>query len=355
MIKVFNETQDLLPLKEEWIWLCQHSGTPITPFQQFDYIRYSWEFMCANLGQLHVIVIIRQKDKLVQAIFPCYIDKKKCLRFINDRHSDFCSAIIHRDFIDDYHLYEEFYEYYLSNKYIKRLQFINIREDNPMFANLAYFLKGSINRVVNMYSDFPISSTNNTQASFVNELSRLNTKEKYRLKNVLKKTTELSLRIYDCREEPFPETVINGLIQQMIISGLRTDNYFSAQMVTLFKSLYNSELLKLFVTYNKEQPIAANLFFYTEQTRDYIDWISLYIEKRNNLYNLLQAIEFISHDGGKLNFARGTYEYKMHNFRPSLHFLHGIYHSKSEFDKFCDLLNTNCYYLRQIAKSILRK
>ena len=222
-----------------------------------------------------------------------------------------------------------------------------------MFANLAYFLKGSINRVVNMYSVFPISQILTSQDSFINELSRLNTKEKYRLKNVLKKSSELSLKVFDCKKELYPEA-IDELIQQMINSGLRTAEYFNEQMIALFNNLYDAGLIKVFVTYDHEVPKAANLCLYTE-SNEYIDWIALYAEKRNNLFNLLQTIEYISQTGGSLNFARGTYEYKMHNFRPVLHFLFGIYHSKSKFGKFCNLWDANYYYLRQIAKSILRK
>ena len=310
--------------------------------------------MCSNLGKLHVIVLIRQKDQIVQAIFPCYIDKRKCLRFINDRHSDFCSAIVRDEFIDDYHLYAEFYKYYQTNKAIKKIQLLNIDENNPLFANLAYFLKGGINRVVSMYSDFHVSQSGDYQVSFVNGMSRLNTKDKYRLKNVLNKTAMMSLKVYESRTELFPESIVSGLTQQMIYAGIRKTYYFNMHMMTLFKCLYDAGLLIVFATYENERPIAANLFLKNKD--EYIDWIALYSEKSNNLNNLLQVVEYISNTGGGImNLARGTYEYKMHNFRPALHFLFGLFHSKNLLGKIFDLWAADGYYLRQIAKSYLRK
>ena len=354
MITILSDIQEFLSYRDSWMELCQNRTRPYTPYQHFDFIYFSWEHICSNMGDLHIIVLTRQNDQMVQAIFPCYIDKKKCLRFINDRHSDFCSAIIRDEFVDDYHLYAEFYEYYQTNKAIRRIQLINICESNPLFANLAYFLKGSINRVVNVCSDFYIPQADDSQVSFVNGLSRLNTKEKYRLKNVLNKTADLSLRVFESGSATFPDTVIVGLIQQMIHSGIRKAGFFDTHMMSLFRSLYDAGLLSVFVTSENEQPVAANLIL--KDGNEYIDWIALYSEKSNNLKNLLQVVEYVSNTGGGcLNFARGAYEYKIHNFRPALHFLFGIYHSKSFWGKIADLWHADGYSLRQIAKCYLRK
>lgn len=354
MIKIIKDIREFLCFRDRWLELYLNSTNSYTPFQHFDFIYNSWEQMTSNSGELHIIVLVRQNDQMIQAIFPCFIDKKKCLRFINDRHSDFCGAIIREEFIDDYHLYAELYRYYQTNKTIRRIQLINICETNPLFANLAFSFKGSINRVVNMYSDFPVSPTNDSQLSFVNGMSRLNAKEKDRLKNVLRKASNMSLRVFKCGTETFPNSIVSGLIQHMIDSGIRNTDYFDMPMMSLFKCLYDAGLLTVFASYENEQPVAANLFL--TNNNQYIDWIALYSEKRYNLNNLLQVVEYISNTGGGvLNFARGTYEYKMHNFRPSLHFLFGIFHSKSVFGKISDLWNAVGYFLRQIAKSYLRR
>lgn len=355
MIKILKTKEELIQMRESWGELCTQSSL-VTPFQTFDYILAAWNFLNENDSKLHVICLFRQKDNLLQAIFPFCLNKKSYLVFINDRHSDFCREIIRKEFADDYHVYEEVADYIKSNKEIRGLCFDNQRSDSRLSAYFCYFFVSPVVVRRTAFSTVTIPKNENQTKNVVDALPNLNTKDRYRLKNILKKAVGEDFIVYANDEWlEYPESIIKQLIDVMIDNKIRTEDYFDERMQTLFSDLYCAGLLQVHVTSKEGVPMAANLYLKSSGCDEYIDWIALYKEKKYNLDNILATIGYIAETGGVLNFARGTYPYKIHNFRPCISNLYRFQYSKTIMGSISILINAAWINAKQLIKSIIQK
>lgn len=355
MISITNTIEGFEHLHKNWEDLYHDSHNP-TPFQRFSYNFSAWQFIQENdhFSTLHIVCVYRQKDKLLQAIFPCFVDIAGTLRFINDRHTDFCSGIIRSGFEHDYHLFDEFASHIETEASIKGFCFDNLKADNYLFSIFEYLFKGSQIRMSNKWSHFHIPSSEIGSRTYVDALSQLNSKEKYRLKNIAKKMELLNFRFFVKSESPYPELQIESLAKTMIAAGIRTDSYFDNSFLNIFKKCYDAGVLAVAITYNENTPIAINLYLVND--KEYIDWIALYKESHYNMWNLLQMVEYIyENKGGVLNFARGQYQYKIHNFRPIIDTLFCITYSKGKFKQFLNWIDVSKFYLKRVVKPYIRK
>lgn len=355
MIKILRTSEELVQMQDSWNELYTQSFQA-GPFQTFDYVLAAWKFMNNKDSELHVICVYRQKDNLLQAIFPFCLNKKSYLVFINDRHSDFCREIIRREFADDYHVYEEVADYIKSNKVIMGMRFDNQRSDSRLTAYFCYFFVSPFVVRQTAFSTVNISKNDNRAKNVVETLPNLNTKDRYRLKNIQKKAMGEDFIVYaKDLEMDYPETLIRKLINDMIEKKIRTVDYFADRMQTLFSDVYRAGLLQVHVTLNEGVVVAANLYLKSSFSEEYIDWIALYKEKKYNLDNILATISHIAKTGGVLNFARGTYPYKVHNFRPCISNLYRFQYSKTVMGSINILIDSAWINAKQIIKSIIRK
>ena len=354
MISVICQESAFQELEGTWNEL-YNAADAMTPFQSFAYNWNSWHFSRGKRGTLHIVVIVRQKDKYVQAIFPCYIDGKGALRFINDRDSDFCGPIIHRDFVGDYHVYEEFSDYVKEQKEIRHVRLENLVAQSAILGYLRYFFTGAVVLNNNTYSIVNVDKLNNQPKGAIDCIGTLNSKEKYRLVNIQKKMDGESLKVYErSNGDDYPTEVVNTLIDGMVAKGIRERQYFNGDFQTLFKSLYDAGILQVAVTMKDNEPIAANICLTMGQNK-VIDWISIYSERHYNLHNLLQMISRISEEGGELNFARGSYEYKIHNFRPVIYNLYSLRYSRTTLGTLNDICHVSWPFIRKLVKRIVKK
>lgn len=355
MIKILKTKEELILMQDSWNELYTQSSS-VSPFQTFDYVLAAWNFLNEKDSKLHVICVYRQKDKLLQALFPFCLKKKNYLVFINDNHSDFCSEIVRKEFADDYHVYEEVADYIKSNEEIRGMRFDNQRPDSRLSAYFCYFFVSPVVVRRTAFSTVSISKNDNQTKNVVDTLPNLNTKDRYRLKNIQKKAVGEDFVVYSKNEgKEYPETTIKQLIDDMIDNKIRTEDYFDGRMLTLFSDLYHAGLLQVHVTLKEETPLAANLYLKSSDCNEYIDWIALYKEKKYNLDNLLATISHIAEIGGVLNFARGTYPYKIHNFRPCISNLYRFQYSKTMVGSIGVLIDAAWINAKQIIKRIVRK
>ena len=354
MIRIIDNIDVLRKFREDWNEIYMNSLYS-TPFQTYDYVCHAWEYVSNQAKCLHIIVYIRQKDKMALAIVPCYIDKKKTLRFINDSHTDFCDIIVRSDAIADYHLWSEISDSILSCDLIQKVNLINLRASSYLLSNLKYFISPSTVYSNNAYTSCPLSIIDSSQP-VTDALICLRSKERARLKNVYTKIHADKLCVYDANEgKPFPNGIVDDIVKQMVESGWRTYQYFNENMIALFRDLYDAGLLQIHLTRKDEIMLAANLWLYDKEKTEYIDWIAIYVDKERNLDNLLQSIHYIAQQGGTVNFGRGTYKYKMHNFRPEIHNLYTLRWSRYLLGQIEDLFAMNLYHIKQIVKKIIRK
>lgn len=96
MIVVIEDMEGFKSLETEWNDL--YSDNDFLPFQSYEYNFISWNDMLNNQqNSLFIICYYEENAKQIGAIFPLYVDIRKCLRFINDSHTDFQTALIRKN------------------------------------------------------------------------------------------------------------------------------------------------------------------------------------------------------------------------------------------------------------------
>lgn len=352
MIKVIKTEENFVSFKQEWDDLYSELQF-VTPYQSHSFNYHNWNILERTTG-LYILCIYRQKDMQLQAIFPCVLSNRGVLQFINGVHSDFCSALIREEVRRDYHFYKEFADYIKQTSEIKGFMFDNLKGDNYLLAIMECFFKGMQTRISNKWSFFEIKACDVKDGGFINSMLQLTSKDRYRLKNVLKKAQTTELIFFGINKSAYPKFIVNDIINTMLSSGTRTEAYFSDDFKNVLEYLYNDGLLSIAVTFEKDNPLVANLFLI--HGNEYIDWLAIYKDGRLNTTNLLQVIEHIYNRGGGIfNFARGLYDYKVSNFRPEIHNLYRIEYAKNRMGQFNILISFYKYYLKVFLRPILKR
>jgi len=350
MVRIITTKEEVETFRDSWKELCRNSNN-VTPFQTIDYVLSALQTVSQNKGNIHVVCYYRQKDNSLQAIFPWYVDKKKTLRFINDIHTDFCNGIVRKESIGDYHLWDDVSEHIKTDPNIRRVRFDNVMPNSYMLAYFGYFLKPAVIFCNNAYSVLSVDKRQSDQ-NFLYTIQLPNSTERNRLKKICNKMDDTEFEVYKLPSS-YPKEILDNLMAQMVKSKIRIETYFS-QIRNVVESLYAAGLLLVCVTKKNGQPLSANLFLKEELSNEYYNWLVFYVDKQYNLWNVLQSVEYISTEGGNLNFCRGTYEYKMRNFRPQLHNLYTLRWSKSLWGQIRDIADMSFYQLKQVVKKSIK-
>ena len=315
MIKIIKTINELETIRECWNALYEKDDY-CTPFQSFDYNCISWKKFCHKGYSLFVIVYSMKQEKTPCAIFPFCIDSKKCLRFINEDHSDFQTAIIRASVKADLNMYEEVYGYIKGQPNIQRICLNHLRHDDLLLHYLGYISSYARLYGTESYSYLPISPSQGDGGTFIDSLRHLTAKERNRLKNIEKKATDLSFKIISIESDDYPEKETNELVQTMIRKGIRSTAYFTDNLLGFIKELYKAGVLKIGMIYQGEN-LGSISFFYQCKNGMCIQWIIVYSDKTYNLQAKLKIINSVYESGGGIfNFGRGTYAYKIQHFRP---------------------------------------
>ena len=342
MIRVYDTLDGL---EDDWrrLYGC---APDVTAYQSFDYAGAALP-LCE--GTPHIIVWLHKGEP--KAIFPCHIDSRRTLRFIADTHTDFCGPLVESAFAGDYHMCEELAEHILKTPQIRRVRLENMR--SRLFqSSLQYHLKGCVLFTYRKYSFFKVPAQGDSKTA-IDALSHLSTKEKYRLKNIASKmdASGVESRCFVGGADPWPGEVVPVLAQSMVEAGIRKPSYFSGQFLAFLKAVYEAGLMNVCVTFDGSDPISCNLLLkgIGDET---VDWIALYRDPVSNGWNLLQLIRRMSEEGGgTLNFARGVYMYKMHNYRPALGDLDRLRYSKSVFGRIADIIGCLVEEIKRSSRS----
>lgn len=350
MIKVINTVEGLEKLEEQWNSLYENISYK-TPFQTFSFNYNSWSLLESSVP-LHILCFYKQK--LLQAIFPCVLTPRGRLQFINGIHSDFCGALILDEYRKDFFLYKELVDYIRDTEEIKSFMFDNLKEDNYLAPVLQYFFKGMQTRLSNKWSFFEIMGKKEKDESFIHGMPHISAKDRANMKRYVRQTTDMSLKFYKKENDQYPVEIVDGIVEDMLSTGIRVEAYFSKTFKELIHRLYDDNVLSVAVSSNDNEPLSANL--YLIHGNEYIDWLAIYKSAHYNSMNIVQGIDYIYQNGGGImNFARGIYDYKVSNFRPEIHNLYRIQYSKSFVGQCIDLLSVYKYYLKVMLKPIIRR
>lgn len=351
MLEVIRTDDAFAALEQEWNALYSVTPDPV-PFQNFAFCRAAWKFVSARdrHSELHILIWIRKGLKL--AIFPLYIDGKHNLRFINDRHMDFCGPVLRPDVAGNFHMCEDIAEHIRGCREIRRICLDNMRSD--LFqSSLQLQLKGTLLYPYKRWSFFRMSGDRDAKSA-IDTLDQLTTKEKYRLKNIYSKMVKAGAgwKIYNISETAWPSELIDSLCNAMIVDGIRKDKYFSPDFVAFLRSAYDSGELSVCATLAEDGAVACNLFLHSVFSNEYIDWIALYRDPSSNSWNLLQFMDYLhSNGGGTVNFARNIYKYKTHNYRPVIRSLDRLRYSKNIFSRAGDVADCLVCCIKRMHRS----
>ncbi len=352
MIKIIDRIDLLNEIKSEWDDLLSLS-IDSTPFQSHEFITSSWHVMNTHKCTLYVMIYSCDKDNEVQAIFPFYIDSKGLLRFINDRHVDFCDAIILNKVKHDYHLWDEINKYISLEKRIRGVMLCNLMSSSLILSYFHYFLSPSVIYCHNAYARLQIDKANEFK-HFSLSIPYLNGSERKKIRYWSNRLKDFTLNVYSISKIQYPKELIRNITEVMISKGWRDRKYLQL-ILPIVEKLYDQGLAELFVTFSSSLPVAVKIFLRRPNNPEYISWLLFYIEMEYNQYNMIQSVEYFSKDGGVYNFARGTYGYKMKMFRPVVHNLYTLRWSRSIWGQLGDLCAMNLYHVKQIVKKIIRK
>lgn len=354
MIKVFQNEMAFHVLTKEWTDLYSNSYF-VTPFQSLTFNSLAWE-RHGEKNHLFIFIVLQSNTKLPLALFPCYVDGNHALRFINDEDCDFCSPLIRIGYEHNYALSEEISDFLINSKSFKRIKWVNLVGNSVVLSNFMPFMRCIVSYPINAFSYFYIHSSKDGVA-YIDSINQIeNAKDRNRLKKIGNKMKDANFIFYkkSNRETDYPSEIVTKLVDVMIKKGIRTKEYFNDQFLTFIKNMYERGILVIGVTFLKEEPVALS-FSLIDNKKELIQWVALYLEKKYNLWNVLQLVNYLYEKGGniRLNFARGIYEYKLRNFRPIIEPLYCFYYSKTKRGQVRDAIGACVYYLRKIDRLIV--
>ena len=354
MIKVVTEQKVLLEFKDVWNSIFEKDNTA-TPFQQFEYTWLSLSLALSSKNNLYIIFVKDDTSNTWIAIFPFLKSHAGKLQFINMKHTDFCSHIVLPEF-NNYNLYETVAKYLISQKDIKAIKLDNITATNPLTAVFKSHFKYSICHDINYYSTIPIY-TKVDDKDMIDSFRYVNAKQKRNLRKRRESTINCKFEICSkYKGKAYPKEIIESLTEQMINKGIRIKDYFSDTMLKFWENLYENGILHIALIFNNDKLHACNFMFYNKRQNEYIKWIVLYTEGRWNLTTNIKIAEYLyNNGGGKINFARGIYDYKLVNFHPDVKPLFCVKIAKTKWGHFKNIISTALHFSKPIIKPFLHR
>jgi len=355
MIKIVTCETQLSIYESDWNSLYEKTSGA-TPFQKYGYVVATLYFI-KNEGKFPYFIFVRDAQrKEIVAIFPFVVTKRHKLEFINQIHSDFCMPLINPE-IDHFNLYKELSDHIKNDKMIRDLNLINVPAGNSLLSSFKFHFKYSIVHDINYYPIVPIGA-NVSNKSFIDGFITVPSKRRGNLRKSFSQIEDrCQLKIIrKSNGDNYPEEIVFDLTNQMIKDEIRGKDYFSDQMLSWWKRLYEYDVLSLAILFEEQKPVSCTLIFQDDKNNECVTWIMLYV---SNVWNM-RANLFISkyiydHGDGALNLARGIYDYKVTNFHPDIKPLFCLKIAKTKWGHFKNVISTAFHFSKPIIKSWLRR
>lgn len=325
-IKVFNNKEDILILKEDWEALFDKGNYSF--FQSFTYcynsiLKYSKPF-----------IICYYEDRKLVEIWPLELKKNKLL-FINDTHADFCDIISETASLTVVDFLKE-------NKLASKLRLKNLEKESIAIKKTESIKVKDVSFSLN-YSLLKLEKSDNFPSNFNHFIYR----QKRRLKRILSKY-QYNTMFYEIESSNFPIEKIKKLRIQMIELEIRNHKFLDDDLISLTENLYNAGVLVVYEILVENNTTAISLIF--KKDYYYSFWIDLFNDQQ--MMNLVSNTAFIKKNTEKnsatFNFGRGDYSYKIQNFGPKVIPLFELNTYSTEVEKHLSL------YLKS-AKRVLKK
>lgn len=286
--------------------------------------------------------VLNRHEETLESYLPLYIDSKKTLRFLFDKHTDYCGVIgkdLNSNFLKD------FAKIISQDKRIQRLDFDNLLMADPLLNGLKYYLKSGV--CINAYNSHSYISSSAEKGYFNN----LKARDRSELKRVLKKNTNSTFSIF-AFPQAFPIEGIISLRDKMIKQKSRDNDFLNEAFLKFIKELYQKNELLVLANSLEDNMVSIVFTFKNDVQKTFMFWVTLY-DQNVQYINLATYLNFISkvefEDEYKISFGRGDYSFKA-TFAPKVENLYNLRFSKSKFDFFF----TNYFTLKEFVKRIVK-
>ncbi len=307
------------------------------------YVIASFEHFLAEDKRNELFFIINKIKNEITHYIPWYIDSNKTLRFIFDKHTDYCSCIGPEM---NFSMLKELAKLIIDNPAIRQVELENLLPDDLLLNSFKHFL--GLGTVISCYNNHSFIASSSSGDFF----SYLKSNEKSELRRVQKKNETYHFEVFD-GEKAFPKKQIQLLRDQMIANKSRNIDFFDVKFVTFSELLYNTGELEIFSKWDMEKLISASLVLKNDQYGFRMVWIDLYADIQFiNLSAYIDYIHYLEQSTSLVfSFGRGSYDYKAKNFQPVLQNLYNLRYSKSKFNFFF----SHYQGIKQFGKRLIRE
>jgi hypothetical protein len=340
MLQVINQLSDLKGIQSK-LENAYESHLPIS-FYTPKYILSVYEIFLINDDKSHLFFVIDKKGDEITHYIPLYIDSRKTLRFIFDKHTDYCSSI-GREM--DFSTLKELSRLIIEHPGIQRMELDNLLPNDQLLNSFKHFF--GLGSVVTSYNNHSFISSSTDRNFF----AHLKSKEKSEMKRVQKKNEGYTFKILNDKA-PFPKEELMLLREEMIANKSRNVGFFDDSFFLLIETLYGAGELEIFSKWDKDKLVSSSLVLKNDRNNYRMVWIDLYADVQFiNLSAYVDYIHYLQQFPEILfSFGRGSYDYKSKNFQPDIQNLYNFRYSKSKFNFFF----SHYYSIKLFAKRLIR-
>lgn len=315
-------------------------------FQSYPWIAAAWQHLLSKeLGNVLWITRWFQEKSSASVLFLGFIDRRGCLRLINDTHSDMGGCVVTSG-ANVHYAFKEIAAAIQNDPRIKSVWLQKIPGDESVINALGVFLKGSV-----IYRDNAYSLVESGQCEdFIVAQSQLKSKDKADLKAIRRKVDkDCKLDILEGGKDEYPSDIVKSLVEQMKREN-RSDAFFPSGMLEFTKDIFAAGIADIIILRRNGEVIALN--FLLKQNGDYLSWIFLYTDARaSSMMYVKYLTERAKKSSFSFNFGVGVYDYKIGSFRPNTKLTFSLRYHKSFLGKFADLISANLRMAKDIVKS----
>jgi hypothetical protein len=344
-VKIITEIDEFLQISEIWSRKYDEHKN-ISFFQSFDW-NYHW--FINNLSNDNLFILLFYDQDYMQdskLICPTFIDKKGCLRFISDIHSDLCDVISENISKSDcIKITDLFAELVFSTNEIKKVNLINFSLNN----SLVYILLKKINYNY-YYSQIVSSAFFNLEDGkiFPNSAQHFKSSNRKRINKNIKKFLQYDSKLINSTLVDFPEVDILRLRDYMVNNKYRKLDFFNDKMINTIKELYVKQLVEINMVSHAEEVKSIIIIFKNQQS--YQLWVSLYVDQPHiSIFTINSFLQLVKGDV-RIDLGRGMYDFKIMNYAPDVTELNEFFFSKNRFSFLIKIIIVK---LKEMVKKII--
>ncbi|HSN61174.1 MAG TPA: hypothetical protein VLR49_09570, partial [Ferruginibacter sp.] len=340
MLEVIHNIKELYPLKDELEKI--YTNQSGLNFYSPNYVIKCFEHFLIHNKSNRLFFIVVKRNHLIVAYLPLYIDKNKILRFVFDKHTDYCACVGEQL---DHLSVKDLCKIILQEKEIRGIEFDNLLPADELLNYTRHYL--GTGSVIFSYNNHSFLETKPGEGM----LLHLKSKEKSELKRITKKNEAFPFEIFD-RQMEYPLQKVKALRDSMIKSKTRGNDFLEDNFIDFTRLLFEAGELEIFAKSDGERLVSASFVLINNKGKRIV-WIDMYDDVP--FVNLSAYIEYINHleknNLPYLSLGRGSYDYKSKNFLPQIENLYNLRYHKSKFH----FLFTNFHPIKQFVKRLMRK